>query len=744
MALCLPTLVCPGLPAVAQLSEPDVLPMNKLNTLQFGPSANDPIKLDRKQKPSLNDLFPLKEIEGAGVQPLSLGKVVIPGLSPGSMQALSINHFVVASNVGESEMSSIYRWNRENGKPNFVTVDSLLHPYFGFRNALFGAVIEEHLCSDMLHLLNATIAATTMDYREAEDEEVKDDLQRNLAYLTVGLKLLDPAAKLPDIGGAEKLVKVDYESCVKGRRAKSVIFNQNVDFSYCVPWGWYAKSEKVSRFYRCYQWLSRVYFPFRNVTVNTVAGGGNSFRRAVLLYRSLSLARVGEAPALGYWNRIGNVFSLCGIDNYYKIHTILPPDLASVLDRSRGSFARLLDIVSQPYARTKLMLQIRKQRPVSLGSTSIFEIGSGGKAPSDLEVFRFLPLIQPAEDDWLKHVAHEYKTETDVPTPTPLSLLVSHAHGSVRATNLLALQLSTLDPRLLTAVPRLERIISIANGGRGESEFDRRWRVLSELFRPYPDKVQVVLRTNLWSSRQLETAMAAWIDSYTAYNPVANPRTESGGKAGNAKSDGGAAPSSARPASFQYLEPRPMVYHLMARDLEDCKSTLSSLAVYPKRYDKRLEDFRRLFARLEEISKREILGEPVLKQDFNLLANFDLILKEIDFPIADSIFFNLGQAYGTEKKEGEGEGATIGTGEAGRLFLIANTTQGATLCRGPVYTVYEVAGGPYPLRHWQRKIQFDLLQPPIWARLFDFIQSREAPRQGKASTPTGQRTRPAN
>lgn len=716
--------------------------MNRLNTLQFGPSSIDPIKLDRKQKPSLSDLFPLKEIEGAAVQPLSLGKVVIPGLTPGSMQALAINHFVVASNAGESEMSAIYRWNRENGKPNFVTVDSLLHPYFGFKNALFGAAIEDHLYTDMFHLLNATMAATIVDYRKADDEEVKDDLQRNLAYLTVALKLLDPEAKLPDIGGAEKLVKVDYESCVKGRRAKSVIFNQNVDFSYCLPWGWYAKSDKVSRFYSCYQWLSRVYFPFRNVTVNTVSGGGNSFRRAVLLYRSLSLARVGEAPALGYWNRIGNVFSLCGIDNYYKVHTILPPDLASVLDRSRGSFVRLLDIVSQPYARTKLMLQIRKQRPVSLGSTSIFEIGSGGKAPSDLEVFRFFPLVQPAEDDWLKHVAHEYKTETDAPTPTPLSLLLSHAHGSVRATNLLALQLATLDPRLLTAVPRLERIISIANGGRGESEFDRRWRILCELFRPYPDKVQVVLRTNLWSSRQLETAMSAWIDSYTAYNPVLaqgagtkngvradktnpSPNPNSNSKQNTRET---AVAAGVKPASFQYLEPRPMVYHLMARDLEDCKSTLSGLAVYPKRYDKRLEDFRRLFSRLEEISKREILEEPILKQDFSLLANFDLILKEIDFPISDSLYFNLGQAYGTKKKEGEGEGATIGIGEAGRLFLIANTTQGATLCRGPVYTVYEVAGGPYPLRHWQRKIQFDLLQPPIWARLFDFIQSRPVPK----------------
>ncbi len=738
-------LILLGVPsqALAQLSESEMTPLNRLNPIQFGRPDMDPIKLKRKAKPTMADIFPHRDLGGAPIQPIFLGNIKIPGLSPAAMHSLGMNYYCVVNNTSYESFSDAYRWNRLNGKANFVTADSLMHPYFAFKNGILGSVIEDHLYSDLYHLLNATIEATIEDYKQAEDSEVKDDLQRNLAYLTVGLRLLDPNGKLPDIGGADKLAEVDYKSCRRGIRAKSVIFNQNVDFSYCTPWGWYANSDKVSRFYQSYQWLSKVYFPFRNVTVNTLSGGGNSFRRAVLLYRSLTLAKVGQSQAILLWNRVGNGFALCGMDAYYRIHTILPPDLSSVLDRSRGSFTRLLDIVSQPYARTKLMLKIRKQRPVQLGSTSIFEIGSGGKAPEDLEVFRFFPLIQPSESNWLRHVGHEFKTETDEPTPTPLSLLTLHGHGAARATNLLSLQMESLDSRLLTAVPRLERIISIAKGGKEQSEADRRWSVITQLFHPYPDEVQVALRTNHWYSRQLESAMGAWVDSYTAYNPISKAKTSGAGKKGAvlkestrgsgaatgkaSGSNSAAAGQNAAPqrlSRFHYLDPRPMIYHLMARDLEDLEKSLVDLAIFPARYKKRLEDFKRLYARMESIAKREIAGEPIMKQDFSLLANIDLLLDQVDSPLPASIYFNIGQAYGTQRKEGEGEGATIGIGRAGRLYVVCNTTQGATLGRGAVYTLYELAGGPYPLKHWNRKLEFDLVRPPIWARPYDFMQSK--------------------
>ena len=709
-----------GSGAYAQLSESELSPLNKLTPMQFGdpsglPSTvGSPIKLKRKDKPTLSDLFPHKELNSASAQPISLAGVSIPGLSKEHVLRLGLNYFCVIANTENQSFSSLYEWNRLSGKPNFVTVDSFLHPYFGFKNALLGKVIEDSLYEDLGHLLRATIHASISDFREAADDEVKDDIQRNLAYLSVGLKLLEPDSKLPDIGGADKLVEADYEKVLAGGRANSSIFNQKVDFSYCAPWGWYCQSKKIESFFRSYQWLSRMYFPLRNVSVNTLSGGGNKFRRAVLLYRALTLGRVRGTPALDYWVRVGNAFALCGMDNYYRLHTILPPDLDPVLSRSKGDFDSLVHVVSQPYATTKLMLSIRKQRPVNLGSTSIFEIGNKQKKEDDLEVVRFFPLVQPMELNWLKHVAHEYQAETMEPTPTPLSLLTMHAHGSVCATNLLSMQLDTLDSRLLTATPRLERIVAISKGGRGQVETDGRWRVISRYFTPYSESVQVALRTNLWFSRQIESAMGAWIDSYTAYIPVDRK------KAPPDKTAQAPEASQARPANFHYLEPRPVVFQMMSNDLSNVEQTLKKLSIFPEAYAKRLNDFRRLFGRLDSIATSEIDGKPIMKEDFSLLANIDRLLKPVDSPLPGTIFFNLGKSGETK----EGEGATIGTGNAGQLYLICSTTQGATLCRGGVYTLFETGGGPYPMRHWLRKLNFDLLKSPIWTQPFDYFQKK--------------------
>lgn len=710
--------------SLAQLSESELSPMGTISPFQLGRpnTMGKPIKIDRKRKPTLADVFPHRELSVIPLQPISLSGVKIPGLSEEQVYNLGVNYFCVINNTDVDSFSKLYKWNRLQGKSSFITVDCLMHPYFGFKNALMGAVIEKYLYADMGHLLRATIAASIADFRLAEDEEVKDDIQRNLAYLSVGLKLLEPDSKLPDIGGVDELVNEDYKKVLAGKRAISHIFNQQIDFSDCRPWGWYQNSSKVRRFFRSYQWLSRVYFPLKNVSINTKSGGGNKFRRAVLLYRALTLGRVYGKPALTYWGRIGNAFALCGMDNYYRIHTILPTDLTSVLSRSRGDFDKLLKIVSHPYARTKLMLSIRKQRPVNLGSTSILEIGSNAKKEEDLEVIRFLPLIQPAELSWLKHVGHEYKTETEAPTPTPLSLLTMHGHGAVQATNLLSMQLETLDSRLLTAVPRLERIISLSKGGRGQIETDKRWKLVSMMFRPYSEKSQAVLRSGLWQSRQLESAMGAWIDSFNAYTPVKMARA----KESQSSSSGNTANSASksRPSNFHYLEPRPLMYQIMEDDLNVTKNTLNKLEIFPEEYASRLDDFQRLYGRLALIAKREVEGMPIMRSDFSLLSNIDLLLNPVDSSLPSSIFFNLGQ----KKKAEGGEGASIGIGNAGYLYMVCSTTQGATLCRGGVYTLFELAGGPFAKRHWDRKLKYDLLRPPIWARLFDYYRKKDTTR----------------
>ena len=62
------------------------------------------------------------------------------------------------------------------------------------------------------------------------------------------------------------------------------------------------------------------------------------------------------------------------------------------------------------------------------------------------------------------------------------------------------------------------------------------------------------------------------------------------------------------------------------------------------------------------------------------------------------------------------------------------------LCRGGVYTYYEVPGKPIKPEHWQRKMEYSLLKPPEWAYDYDLVQNGGAattvvmPSSGKSIT----------
>lgn len=528
----LSTVLSAGLstPAGAQLSDSEMLPMSPMqlkpaDQVRFNDNGRTPT-LERRTK--LEDLFKRRPLNVFPPDPVDLSGVKVPGLLPKNVSLLGNNSFVVVNDTSFTKLSDLYRENRENGKGNFVTVDSLLHPYFGFSNGLLGSVIEETTYAELMKLLAGMLQSSMADYRNTVDDEVKDDVQRNLAYISLALKLLEPKVKLPDIGGAIDLVNQDYQTVMSGKQGHSVICNINEDFSYFKPWGWMDSTERLRRFFRAYQWLSRMYFPLSDITHNTVAGGGNSFRRAVLLYRSLVLAKSSDAESsLVHWNRIATVLALTGLDEPSRKKSLIPPELAPILKTSGSDLTGLLKALEQPFLRTKLMLSIRKQRPVELGATSIFDVGKGADDAKEQSVVRLFPVVQPPELPWIKENSKDY-AEVNGPQPVPLALLILHTRGAVQATNVLADLVQYLDSKLLTSLPKLERTLDSKNK-LTVAQPDRHWDIIAPLFVPNSDNLQRVVRSEAWLTRQLETAICAWLDSYLAYNPIAPEKVPTAG-----------------------------------------------------------------------------------------------------------------------------------------------------------------------------------------------------------------------
>lgn len=812
------------LTAQAQLTESTITPIRLPASMTKHPSLEKDSSLEAILKP--------QELPTTPVTPISLAGVKIPGVTANTTNLLGMNHFVVINNTNFETMGDVYRDNRLKGKPNFVTLDSIVHPYFATTNGLIAAVIEEHASPELKQILNAMLKASVEDYRNCEDAEIKDDIQRNLAFLIVALRLLEPSIKLPDMGGASDLADREMKSIDSGFRTRSQIFDREENFEALAPLGWFAKREKLSYFYRCAQWISRMDFPLTDVTVDTETGSGNLFRRSVLLFRALDRAVVAGKPAVESWQRLVSVwelFATSSIRNRQK--TLLYTDFKAVVPGGAQDLKSTLNSLASPFFRAKLLLSVRKQKPVGLGATSIFDLADASGTGDQTTSFRLMPLIEDPEMPWLRARAGSYADDEKGSVWCPLSLLILHARGAQAATNILYNGVSTLQPDLNKLIPELERMVAKPKAGQAITTVsERSWQILSGYFKQFPAEVQAPLKTDLWMSRHLESAFGGWIDAHLALSEVsanASPSANANASANEsvaaatsssvaasdgkniAPSDGkataaadvktsapaGASPAKlpagapiVKPAAYHYLEPVPAVFRAIETDAKALQDKLTALGYFPPRYAQRLNDFMRLAQRLAQIADKEIAGQATTPVDFKLLAGIDFVLDQVSSPLAGSLSIvaptdaptptinmpahSLAMTPGAALTSGTSilksgtnaltktassimtAASTVGAkpptttpvaatakqpaqdsiykrslksanlvlGKPGLVLMLCQTSQGAMLVRGGVYTFYEVSGTPMRAEHLKRKLQYDLLRPPIWARTFDVVQ----------------------
>lgn len=795
------------LSASAQLTESGMTPIRLPASITKHPSLEKDQSLEAILKP--------QELQTTPVTPISLAGIKIPGVTPATVNLLGMNHFVVINNTTFETMGDLYRDNRLKGKPNFVTLDSIVHPYFATTNGLIAAVIEEHVMPELKQVLAAMLKTSVEDYRNAEDAEIKDDIQRNLAFLIVAIRLIDPSTKLPDMGGASDLSDKEMKNVESGFKTRSEIFDREENFEALAPLGWFAKRPKLANFYRCAQWISRMDFPLTDVTVDTETGSGNLFRRSVLLYRALDRAAISGKPAVESWQKLVSVWELFAASSIKnRQRTLLYTDFKEVVPGGTQDLKATLNSLASPFFRTKLLLSVRKQKPVGLGATSIFDLADGSADDAQHASFRLMPLIEDPEIPWIRARAGTYTDDERGNLWCPLSLLVLHARGAQAATNILYNGVSVLQPDLNKSIPELERLVAKPKGGQPlTAVWERSWNILSGYFKQFPAEAQAPLKTDLWMSRHLESAFGGWVDAHIALSEIA----PAGGTSASTSTDS-AAPSAiadaaknspasqsspsipagapvVKPASFHYLEPVPGVFRAIETDARTLQDKLVALGYFPQRYEQRLNDFKRLAQRLAQIADAEIEGKPTAPVDFKLLAGIDFILDQVSSPLPGSLSIiaptdapapkidmpsqSLGMTPGSALTGGTSilnsgktalgraasnliSGATTATaagshqsassssgsansvaaskppqdsiynrqlkaanlvlGKPGLVLMVCQTSQGAMLVRGGVYTYYEVSGAPMRTEHLKRKLQFDLLRPPVWARTFDVVQ----------------------
>ena len=108
-------------------------------------------------------------------------------------EKLAKNGFVVCGSAG-TEFFEIYENNRYEMIPNFVTVDSLMHTYHLYFAYLLKNIEKNDLSERVSALGRRMLDDSIVQYEQLKGSEWESAAKRNVAFFTVGAKLLDDSA----------------------------------------------------------------------------------------------------------------------------------------------------------------------------------------------------------------------------------------------------------------------------------------------------------------------------------------------------------------------------------------------------------------------------------------------------------------------------------------------------------------------------------------------------------------------
>ncbi len=222
---------------------------------------------EEKNRPSLLNISDIKEEEMPS--PNVMPYIIEPDLSnidnlwqvymeDGMKEKFIKNGFVVDGLSG-SEFFQVYEWNKYCMIPNFITVDSLMHTYHLYFSHLMKNIEKNHLENNLTELSIKMAENSTKQYEALKGSEWEEAAARNVAFFSVGAKLLN--AEIPSYYYAEATVSQELEKInIAEGIAISSITEDEEDYSQYIPRGYYEGDEQLESYFKAMMWYGRIHF----------------------------------------------------------------------------------------------------------------------------------------------------------------------------------------------------------------------------------------------------------------------------------------------------------------------------------------------------------------------------------------------------------------------------------------------------------------------------------------------------
>ncbi|MDZ7371669.1 MAG: DUF3160 domain-containing protein [candidate division KSB1 bacterium] len=522
--------------------------------------------------------------------------------SPEQLQKLKENGFVVTpalrgNRCGYNEMFDLYTDCRENGIPQFITSDVMLHGFHLMFDRILKACEEQRLIAQLDALLEGVAEKTRAQYEAATDPSVREALFRNLDYLLVASQLLTPKQFFADpLPGGRWSEEVALILDAAAAFVPSPIFGYPEDYTQYKPRGHYTRSEELQRYFRCMMWLGRMTFSCekdeayeRSMTLS-----------AVLLVQALIQARVDGRSGVDVWEDLyqPTVFFVGKSDDihyqpyrelaysiYGKSFPIYPPDTFADEEKLR------------------LFLQ-------EIGKIAPAQITYEGQPKKGFRFMgqRFVP------DSWiLDELVYSKLRNRFMPTGLDVMIVLGPYKRAREEPAFRHLPANDQSNGLYIAkLDTLKKIFGSYDDTVWAQNLYWNWLYcLMPLLMPKGDGYPFFMRGEAWRDKDLHAALASWAElRHDTILYVKQSGTERGG---------------VPPSALQvqgYVEPNPYLFARLAALAEFMIDGLKSRDLLFAEFRDHLAAFGELADNLADIAEKELSRRRLSSEDYQLIFDF--------------------------------------------------------------------------------------------------------------------------
>ncbi|PKM79608.1 MAG: hypothetical protein CVU89_17345 [Firmicutes bacterium HGW-Firmicutes-14] len=634
--------------------------------------------------------------------------------SPQAANLLSKNGFVVVPTPSR-EFFSIYEENRYEFIPNFVTTDAMLHNYHLYFNHLLRTLEKDKLRGELEALTRLMLAESQNQYKALKGTDWENASKRNVAFFAVATRLLDSKADVPSY----VRTKVDAELKLimehQGMLIPSPVMNignpgaalteaLKEDYTQYIPRGHYAKSDELKTYFRAMMWYGRLTFR---------AANEDETKSAALITLMLS-----RQQAYDHWNRIYEPTNFfvgksddLGFSQYYEL-----------MKETYGKVPALDQLTGDDDKWSAFRDGIDKLEPPQINSMPIFDENIQPDRDKEIKGFRFMGQRFTLDASIFQRLIYREVKENDrgQSRMLPKGLDIPAAMGSKEAYSILDAMGETGYKNYPENMNKMRTFIASLDIKSWTQNLYWSWLyTLAPLTEPKGEGYPSFMHSQAWIRKQLETYLGSWTElKHDTILYAKQVYAEAGGGTEDLDDRG-------------YVEPNPVVYARLAALTRMTTEGLNNRELLNERDRASLEQMEELALRLKEIAEKELAGQPLSDEDYELIRGFGVQLEHfwleamrdegVDHPSA--IYENPAALIAdVATNPGGGQVLEEGTGFVSHIYAVVPVEGKLRITKGAVYSYYEFpwpAGDRLTDQKWQEMLDNNQTPaPPSWTQIF--------------------------